>query len=55
MIVTKKALHRRTVLRGAAAEVEDYSRVTVTCPSQAALQGPAVADVIHLLAESRSK
>jgi signal transduction histidine kinase len=39
------------VLRGAAAEVEDYSRVTVTCPSQAALQGPAVADVIHLLAE----
>ncbi|HLH58745.1 MAG TPA: nitrate- and nitrite sensing domain-containing protein [Streptosporangiaceae bacterium] len=39
------------VLRGAAAEVEDYSRVTVTCPSQAALTGPAVADVIHMLAE----
>jgi signal transduction histidine kinase len=39
------------VLRAAAAEVEDYSRVSVTCPSQAALTGPAVADVIHLLAE----
>jgi signal transduction histidine kinase len=39
------------VLRAAAAEVEDYSRVTVTTPSQAALTGPAVADVIHLLAE----
>src|ERR1700761_2986646 len=38
-------------LRAAAAEVEDYSRVTVTTPSQAALAGPAVADVIHLLAE----
>ncbi len=39
------------VLRAAAAEVEDYSRVTVTTPSAAALAGPAVADVIHLLAE----
>ena len=39
------------VLRAAAAEVEDYSRVAVTTPSQAALTGPAVADVIHLLAE----
>jgi len=39
------------VLRAAAAEVEDYSRVSVTTPSQAALTGPAVADVIHLLAE----
>ena len=39
------------VLRAAAAEVEDYSRVTVTTPSHAALTGPAVADVIHLLAE----
>jgi signal transduction histidine kinase len=39
------------VLRAAAAEVEDYSRVTVTTASQAALTGPAVADVIHLLAE----
>jgi hypothetical protein len=39
------------VLRAAAAEVEDYSRVTVTTPSQVALAGPAVADIIHLLAE----
>ena len=39
------------VLRAAAAEVEDYSRVSVTTPSQAALTGQAVADVIHLLAE----
>jgi signal transduction histidine kinase len=39
------------VLRAAAAEVEDYSRVTVTTQSHAALTGPAVADVIHLLAE----
>ena len=39
------------VLRAASAEVEDYSRVSVTCPSPAALTGPAVADVIHLLAE----
>ena len=39
------------VMRAAAAEVEDYSRVSVTTPSQAALTGPAVADVIHLLAE----
>jgi signal transduction histidine kinase len=39
------------VLRAAVAEVEDYSRVSVTCPSPAALTGPAVADVIHLLAE----
>jgi hypothetical protein len=39
------------VLRAAAAEVEDYSRVSVTTQSQAALTGPAVADVIHLLAE----
>ena len=39
------------ILRAAAAEVEDYSRVSVTCPSPAALAGPTVADVIHLLAE----
>jgi len=39
------------VMRGAIAEVEDYARVTVATRSQAALSGPAVADVIHLLAE----
>jgi hypothetical protein len=39
------------VLRAAAAEVEEYRRVTVTCQAPAALAGPAVADVIHMLAE----
>jgi hypothetical protein len=39
------------VMRGAIAEVEDYARVSVAIRSQAALAGPAVADVIHLLAE----
>ncbi|MGD0608856.1 MAG: nitrate- and nitrite sensing domain-containing protein, partial [Streptosporangiaceae bacterium] len=39
------------VMRGAIAEVEDYARVTVATRSQSALSGPAVADVIHLLAE----
>jgi signal transduction histidine kinase len=39
------------VMRAALAEVEDFSRVTVLPPTQAALVGPAVGDVIHLLAE----
>lgn len=39
------------VIRGAVAEVEDYARVTVSPIPQAALAGPAVADVLHLLAE----
>ncbi len=39
------------VLRAALAEVEDFSRVTVVPPEPAALIGPAVGDVIHLLAE----
>jgi signal transduction histidine kinase len=39
------------VLRGAVAEVEDYTRVTVLTPSTASLAGPAVADVLHLIAE----
>jgi signal transduction histidine kinase len=39
------------VLRAAVAEVEDYTRIKVTVTSRAALNGPAVADVIHLLAE----
>ncbi|MWK36564.1 hypothetical protein GEV43_22610 [Actinomadura sp. J1-007] len=37
--------------RAAASEVEDYTRVNVAPMSQAAVVGPAVADVIHLLAE----
>jgi signal transduction histidine kinase len=39
------------VLRAAAAEVEDYTRVRVVCRTPAALASPAVADVIHMLAE----
>jgi signal transduction histidine kinase len=39
------------VLRAAVAEVEDYTRIRVTTGTRAALVGPAVADVIHLIAE----
>jgi signal transduction histidine kinase len=39
------------VLRGAIAEVEDYTRVSVLTQSDDAVVGPAVADVIHLVAE----
>lgn len=39
------------VVRAAAAEVEDYARVTVTPMPRFAIHGPAVADLIHLLAE----
>jgi signal transduction histidine kinase len=39
------------VLRAAVAEVEQYSRVKVVPPVDGILQGAAVADVIHLVAE----
>jgi signal transduction histidine kinase len=39
------------VMRGAVSEVEDYARVTVATQSRASVAGPAVTDVIHLLAE----
>jgi signal transduction histidine kinase len=39
------------VLRGAIAEVEDYTRVNVFTQSRDGIAGAAVADVIHLLAE----
>ncbi|GAA3217743.1 sensor histidine kinase [Actinocorallia longicatena] len=39
------------VVRGAASEVEDYARVRVAPMPRKALMGPAVADVIHLLAD----
>ncbi|MCO5969669.1 nitrate- and nitrite sensing domain-containing protein [Actinoallomurus soli] len=39
------------VARAAAAEVEDYARVTVAAMPRVAVPGPAVADLIHLLAE----
>ena len=39
------------VMRAAAAEVEDYTRVTVVSDSDEAVAAPAVTDMIHLLAE----
>jgi len=39
------------VMRAAAAEVEDYTRVTVISDSTEAVAAPAVTDMIHLLAE----
>ncbi len=39
------------VMRGAAAEVEDYARVNVATQTKAAVSGAAVTDLIHLLAE----
>ena len=39
------------VMRAAAAEVEDYTRVTVFSESDEAVAAPAVIDLIHLLAE----
>jgi hypothetical protein len=39
------------VLRAAVAEVEDYTRIQVIAKTRAALAGPAVSDVIHLIAE----
>ncbi|MEO3782960.1 nitrate- and nitrite sensing domain-containing protein [Actinocorallia sp. B10E7] len=46
-----KPVHMSDVLRGAVAEVEDYTRVEVVANSPVALTGAAVTDVIHLLAE----
>jgi signal transduction histidine kinase len=39
------------IIRAAVAEVEDYKRVTVFTMAEDAVTGPAVADMIHLLAE----
>jgi signal transduction histidine kinase len=39
------------VLRAAVAEVEDYTRIRATSATSASLAGPAVGDVIHLIAE----
>lgn len=39
------------VLRAAVAEVEDYTRIKVTANTRAAITGPSVADVIHMVAE----
>ncbi len=39
------------VLRAAVAEVEDYTRIRATSATGASLAGPAVGDVIHMIAE----
>ncbi|MER5318715.1 nitrate- and nitrite sensing domain-containing protein [Streptosporangium roseum] len=39
------------VVRASLSEVENYDRVTVQVQSDAAVAGPAVSDVVHLLAE----
>jgi signal transduction histidine kinase len=39
------------VLRAAVAEVEDYTRIKVTATTRAGLAGPAVGDIIHMIAE----
>ena len=39
------------VIRAAVAEVEDYSRVSVISAGDTGLAGPAVGDVIHMIAE----
>jgi len=41
----------RDILRGAIAEVEEYTRVVVDTAAPAALDGSVVADITHLLAE----
>ncbi|MEV5411252.1 nitrate- and nitrite sensing domain-containing protein [Thermopolyspora sp. NPDC052614] len=47
----RKPIPMLDVVRGAAAEVEDYARVNVQPMSDHALIGAAVGDVIHLIAE----
>ncbi len=49
--VWRKPVPMLDVIRGALAEVEDYTRVNVLPVGDALLQGRAVGDVIHLLAE----
>ncbi|MBB2747529.1 UNVERIFIED_ORG: hypothetical protein FHR35_007410 [Microbispora rosea subsp. rosea] len=47
----RKPVPMYDVVRGAAAEVEDYARVNVPPMEDHGLDGAAVADVIHLIAE----
>ncbi|WP_433497836.1 sensor histidine kinase [Sphaerimonospora sp. CA-214678] len=47
----RKPVPMYDVVRGAAAEVEDYARVNVFPMEDHALDGSAVADIIHLIAE----
>ncbi|MFD1937441.1 MULTISPECIES: sensor histidine kinase [Nonomuraea] len=47
----RKPVPLHDVVRGASAEVEDYTRVTVSPMPAHSLAGPVVGDVIHLIAE----
>jgi signal transduction histidine kinase len=47
----RRPVHVKDVIRGAVAEVEDYTRVKVLPVSAGAISGHAVGDVIHMLAE----
>jgi K+-sensing histidine kinase KdpD len=49
--VWRRPVPMHDVVRGAAAEVENYPRVTVEPMGDHALRGEAVADVLHLIAE----
>ena len=47
----RKPVPMHDVARGAAAEVEEYTRVNVTTMPAHSLAGPVVGDIIHLIAE----
>ncbi|MEU4702263.1 sensor histidine kinase [Nonomuraea dietziae] len=47
----RKPVPLHDVVRGASAEVEDYTRVSVSPMPEHSLAGPVVGDVIHLIAE----
>jgi signal transduction histidine kinase len=47
----RKPVPLHDVVRGASAEVEDYTRVSVSPMPDHSLAGPVVGDVIHLIAE----
>jgi len=46
-----QAIALANVIRAAASEVEDYERISLTAQPDIAVCGPAVNDVVHLLAE----
>lgn len=46
-----RSMTMREALRASVTEVDQYSRVKVVPPVEGTLRGPAVADVIHLIAE----
>lgn len=46
-----RQVNMHEVLRAAVAEVEQYARVKIVPPVEGLVRGPAVADVVHLIAE----